>query len=72
MQAARKGLVKDAEEDTMLPLPLPPSPLSLNPMNPFGIVTHTVAVTATLAGLGVGLALGAGALAVGTVLFRDR
>jgi len=56
----------------MLPLPLPPSPLSLNPMNPFGIVSHTVAVTATLAGLGVGLAVGAGALAVGAMLFRDR
>ena len=51
----------------MFPLPLPP-----NPMNPFGIVSSTVAATATLAGLGVGLALGAGMLAVGAVLFRDR
>ena len=51
----------------MLPLPLPP-----NPLNPFGIVSSTIAVTATVAGLGVGLALGAAMLAVCSTMSRRR
>ncbi|UEM03336.1 hypothetical protein JL101_025765 [Skermanella rosea] len=51
----------------MLPLPLPP-----NPMNPFGLVSGAVAVTATVAGLGIGLALGAAMLAAGSAMSRSR
>ena len=51
----------------MLPLPLPS-----NPLNPFGIVSSTIAVTATVAGLGVGLALGAAMLAAGSMMSRRR
>ena len=51
----------------MLPLPLPP-----NPMNPFGLVSGAVAVTATVAGLGVGLAIGAAMLAAGSAMSRSR
>ena len=49
----------------MLPLPLPP-----NPLNPLGIVSSTIAVTATVAGLGVGLALGAAMLAANSMMSR--
>jgi hypothetical protein len=51
----------------MLPLPLPP-----NPLNPFGIVSSTIAVTATVAGLGVGLTLGAAMLATCSMMSRRR
>ena len=51
----------------MLPLPLPP-----NPLNPFGVVSGTIAVTATVAGLGVGLALGAAMIAAGSMMSRHR
>lgn len=45
----------------MLPLPLPP-----NPLNPFGIVSSSIAVTATVAGL----ALGAAMLTAGSMMSR--
>ena len=51
----------------MLPLPLPP-----NPLNPLGIVSSTIAVTATVAGLGVGLTLGAAMLAACSMMSRRR
>jgi hypothetical protein len=51
----------------MLPLPLPP-----NLLNPFGIVSSTIAVTATVAGLGVGLALGAAMLAANNSMMSRR
>jgi hypothetical protein len=47
----------------MLPLPLPP-----NSLNPFGIVSSSIAVT--VAGLGVGLALGAAMLAASSMMSR--
>ncbi|HYE00355.1 MAG TPA: hypothetical protein VEH84_13305 [Alphaproteobacteria bacterium] len=52
----------------MLPLPMP----SLNPMNPFGLVSSGVATAATVAGLGAGLVLGAALLAAGAMLTPRR
>jgi hypothetical protein len=51
----------------MLPLPVPP-----NLLNPLGIVSSTIAVTAALAGLGVGLTLGAAMLAACSTMSRRR
>jgi hypothetical protein len=59
------SLFPNKEEKPMLPLPLPP-----NPLNPFGIVSSSIAVTATVAGLGVGLALGAAMLAASSMMSR--
>jgi len=46
-------------------------PIPLNPLNPFGIVSSTIAVTATAAGVGAGLLLG-GALLAGCALLSRR
>ena len=51
----------------MFPIPLP-----FNPLNPFGIVSNSIAAAATVAGLGAGLALGAGMLALGAMLSNRR
>jgi hypothetical protein len=41
-----------------------------NPLNPFGVVSSAIAVTATVTGLGAGLTLGAAMLAACSMMPR--